>query len=64
METGKINYVEMPSRDIEATKEFFTSAFGWSFVEHSTAQRNVLGLIKSRCAPINPLLHIFRPTFG
>lgn len=33
-ETGKINYVEIPSRDIEATKAFFTSAFGWSFVDY------------------------------
>lgn len=27
----KINYVEFPARDIQATKEFFTQAFGWSF---------------------------------
>lgn len=33
-ETGKINYVEMPSRDLEATKRFFTDAFGWSFVDY------------------------------
>lgn len=33
-ETGKINYIEMPSRDIEATKAFFTSAFGWLFVDY------------------------------
>ena len=33
-ETGKINYVEIPSRDIEATKTFFASAFGWSFVDY------------------------------
>jgi hypothetical protein len=30
-ETGKINYIEMPSRDLEATKRFFADAFGWSF---------------------------------
>jgi len=30
----KINYVEFPARDIEATKEFFTKAFGWSFVDY------------------------------
>ena len=29
-ETGKINYVEMPSKDLEATKRFFADAFGWS----------------------------------
>ena len=33
-DTGKIDYVEIPSRDIEATKAFFTSAFGWSFVDY------------------------------
>lgn len=33
-ETGKINYIEMPATNIEATKEFFASAFGWSFVDY------------------------------
>lgn len=33
-ENGKINYVEMPSRDLEATKRFFAAAFGWSFVDY------------------------------
>ena len=32
-ETGKINYVELPSRDLDVTKRFFASAFGWSFVD-------------------------------
>lgn len=27
----KINYVELPARDLEAVKAFFTQAFGWSF---------------------------------
>ena len=27
----KINYVEFPARDIEATKAFFITALGWSF---------------------------------
>lgn len=27
----KINYVEFPSRDIPATKQFFTTVFGWTF---------------------------------
>ena len=33
-EHEKINYVEFPARDIEATKAFFNSAFGWSFVDY------------------------------
>ncbi|MBL1141916.1 MAG: VOC family protein [Proteobacteria bacterium] len=33
-EHEKINYVEFPARDIEATKVFFTKAFGWSFVDY------------------------------
>lgn len=27
----KINYVEFPTTDIEATKAFFTEVFGWRF---------------------------------
>jgi predicted enzyme related to lactoylglutathione lyase len=27
----KINYVEFPSRNIQATKSFFEKVFGWSF---------------------------------
>ncbi|MBW1866026.1 MAG: VOC family protein [Deltaproteobacteria bacterium] len=30
----KINYVEFPARDIEATKTFFTAVFGWSFNDY------------------------------
>ena len=30
----KINYVEFPAKDLLATKAFFESAFGWSFVDY------------------------------
>ncbi len=30
----KINYLEYPSADISATKEFFTKAFGWKFEDY------------------------------
>ena len=30
----KINYVEFPAKDINAVKDFFTKAFGWSFVDY------------------------------
>lgn len=33
-ENEKINYVEFPANDIEATKVFFKSAFGWEFVDY------------------------------
>lgn len=33
-ETGKINYIEMPSKNLEVTKRFFAAAFGWSFVDY------------------------------
>jgi len=33
-EHEKINYVEFPAQDIEATKAFFTAAFAWSFVDY------------------------------
>lgn len=32
--TGQINYIEMPSRDLDATKRFFSTAFGWRFVDY------------------------------
>ncbi len=35
-EHEKINYVEFPSKDIEATKGFFISAFNWSFVDYGS----------------------------
>ncbi len=31
---GKINYVEFPAKNIEATKAFFHAAFDWSFVDY------------------------------
>jgi len=30
----KINYLEFPTKNIEATKAFFTQVFGWSFVDY------------------------------
>ena len=30
----KINYVEFPAKNIEVAKDFFTTAFGWSFVDY------------------------------
>lgn len=27
----KINYIEFPAKDLEATKSFFMKAFGWDF---------------------------------
>lgn len=29
----KLNYVEFPSRNPQATREFFSAAFGWTFEE-------------------------------
>jgi len=33
-EHEKINYVELPARDIAANKSFFSSVFGWTFVDY------------------------------
>lgn len=33
-EHEKINYVELPANNIELAKAFFTSVFGWSFVDY------------------------------
>ncbi|KFZ30412.1 glyoxalase [Pseudidiomarina salinarum] len=35
-ETGIINYVEMPAKDIAATKQFFGDAFGWEFIDYGS----------------------------
>ncbi len=33
-EHEKINYVELPAKNIEATKAFFSTAFAWSFTDY------------------------------
>lgn len=33
MDNNKISYVEFPSKDIDATKEFFSKAFNWTFTD-------------------------------
>jgi len=33
-EHEKINYVEFPAKDIEKSKDFFSTVFGWSFVDY------------------------------
>ena len=33
-EHGKLNYVEFPASDIEATKAFFITVFDWSFTDY------------------------------
>jgi len=30
----KLNYVEFPSKNLQATKTFFEKVFGWSFVDY------------------------------
>ncbi|WP_373083644.1 VOC family protein [Zhongshania sp.] len=31
---GKLNYVEMPAADIDATKAFFSKVFNWTFTDY------------------------------
>ncbi|MCP4357709.1 MAG: VOC family protein [Chloroflexi bacterium] len=31
---NQINYIEIPAKDIEAAKQFFSEVFGWSFVDY------------------------------
>ena len=35
-EHEKINYVELPAKNLQATKDFFTQVFGWSFQDFGT----------------------------
>ena len=32
--TGAIDYLEIPARDLEASKRFFTQCFGWTFTDY------------------------------
>jgi predicted enzyme related to lactoylglutathione lyase len=34
MSNEKINYLELPSKDISKTKQFFSDVFGWEFVDY------------------------------
>ena len=36
-EDGKIDYVELPGRDLAATKGFYSAAFGWVFTDYGPA---------------------------
>ena len=33
-EHEKINYVEFPAKDLDATKKFFSNVFAWSFIDY------------------------------
>ncbi len=33
-DTGKIDYVEFPSRNLGRSKQFFADAFGWTFIDY------------------------------
>lgn len=35
-EHEKINYVELPAKDLKETKSFFNSVFGWTFDDYGT----------------------------
>ncbi|MCV6589942.1 MAG: VOC family protein [Marinobacterium sp.] len=36
IEQNKINYVEFPATDLVATKAFFSTVFGWSFIDYGS----------------------------
>lgn len=31
---GKVDYVELPAKDLPATKAFYEAAFGWAFTDY------------------------------
>jgi predicted enzyme related to lactoylglutathione lyase len=35
-EHEKINYLELPAKDISAAKQFFSTVFNWSFVDYGS----------------------------
>lgn len=36
MTSVKINYIELPARNLEGTKQFFSDAFGWQFIDYGS----------------------------
>jgi len=39
----KINYVELPAKDINAAKRFFSAVFNWNFVDYGPAYTSFSG---------------------
>lgn len=35
----KINYLELPAADLDATEKFYAGAFGWNFVDYGPEYR-------------------------
>lgn len=42
-EHEKINYVEFPAKNLSATKAFFETVFGWSFVDYGPTYSSFSG---------------------
>lgn len=38
-EDQKINYLELPARDLDAVQRFYEAAFGWSFTDYGPEYR-------------------------
>ena len=38
-----INYIEIPVKDIEASKRFFSKVFDWSFVDYGPDYAGIIG---------------------
>lgn len=38
-ENLRINYVELPARDLDAAQAFYEAAFGWSFTDYGPTYR-------------------------
>ena len=35
----KVDYLELPARDLDAAQDFYEKAFGWSFTEYGSEYR-------------------------
>ena len=41
---ARLNYVELPVRDVEATRTFFAAAFGWDFTSYGPSYAATEGM--------------------
>jgi len=43
IQDNSINYIEFPAIDMEKTKQFYSAAFGWTFIDYGPTYASFSG---------------------
>ena len=43
IQDNSINYIEFPATDMEKTKQFYSAAFGWTFIDYGPTYASFSG---------------------